>query len=103
LASINRRFGVHRDFRYLSISYGEPPVEDVRQSTTDFLKRMRANHPTYYDPQNKTLLALLALGVEDAFPTTVVLGSDGTIRGIWLGYHRAAIGEIENLLERLLK
>jgi thiol-disulfide isomerase/thioredoxin len=103
LASIDRKFKERSDFRYLSVSYGDPPIDDVRDATNEFLRRMRADHPTYYDPQDKTLFGLLALGVENAFPTTVVLDRDGTIRGVWLGYNRAAIGEIESLLERLLK
>jgi thiol-disulfide isomerase/thioredoxin len=103
LASIYEQFQSKADFQYLSISYDEKPKRELREATSDFLRRMRADHPTYYDPGAATLLALRAIGVEDAFPATIILDRKGTIRGVWLGYNRSAIEEIERVLSELLE
>ena len=102
LAAIHEQFRSRTAFQYLSVSYDDKPEPELREATSDFLRQMRADHPTYYDPGAATLLALHAIGVEDAFPTTIILDSKGTIRGVWLGYNRAAIAEIEELLLELL-
>ena len=83
-------------------SYDDKPPAELRESTGDFLRRMGVDHPTYHDPGAATLLALHAIGVDDAFPTTIVVDRQGTIRGVWRGYHYSAIAEIEQLLKELL-
>ena len=103
LAAIYDQFQSRTDFQYLSVSYDDKSKPELQEATADFLQRMRADHPTYYDPGAATLFALHAIGVEDAFPTTIVLDAKGTIRGVWLGYNRSAIAEIEDVLSELLK
>jgi thiol-disulfide isomerase/thioredoxin len=102
LAKVDKEVRSSPDFQYLSISYDDKPKAELSAITSDFLRRMAADHPTYYDPGAATLLALHAIGVDDAFPTTIVIGRDGSIRGAWRGYHRSAIAEIEGLLKELL-
>ena len=102
LAKLYEQLRSSPGFQYLSISYDDKPTDELRESTGDFVQRMGADHPTYYDPGAATLLALHAIGVDDAFPTTVVVGRDGSIRGVWRGYNRSAIIEIEQLLKELL-
>ncbi len=102
LAKVNDELRSSADFQYLSVSYDSKSPAELRESTSDFLRRIGADHPTYYDPGAATLLALHAIGVDDAFPTTLVVGRDGSIRAVWRGYHRSAIAEIEQLLKELL-
>jgi len=103
LTAIYDQFRSRTEFQYLSVSYDDKPKPELQEATADFLQRMRADHPTYHDPGAATLFALHAIGVEDAFPTTIVLDAKGTIRGVWLGYNRSAIAEIEDVLSELLK
>lgn len=103
LAAIHDKFQSRADFQYLSVSYDEIPEAELREATSDFLQRMRVDHPTYHDPGAATLNALYMLGVDRAFPTTIVLDEEGTIRGVWRGYNRSAMVEIERLLGELLE
>jgi thiol-disulfide isomerase/thioredoxin len=102
LAAIYDKFHSRTDFQYLSVSYDDKPKAELQEATSDFLRRMRADHPTYHDPGAATLYALHAIGVEDDFPTTIVLDASGTIRGVWRGYRRSAMSEIEQVLGELL-
>jgi hypothetical protein len=45
----------------------------------------------------------LSIGVLDALPTTLVIDRQGALAGVWQGYDRASMSEIEGLLEDLLK
>jgi thiol-disulfide isomerase/thioredoxin len=103
LVAIHNKW-VHRlDYQYVSISYDDKPLAELTVATAEFLAKMQANHPTYHDPGAKTLQGLHVIGIEDSFPTTLVLDKTGTIRGVWLGYSRQSIGQIQRLLNELLK
>jgi thiol-disulfide isomerase/thioredoxin len=104
LVAIYERFKNRRDFQYISVSYpGEPqPLSDLRDGTTEFLKRQRADHATYYDPAGQTAGTLEMIGVQNGFPTTLVIDGQGVLRGVWQGYNRASMAEIEELVAELL-
>jgi thiol-disulfide isomerase/thioredoxin len=104
LAAIYERFKSHSNFQYVSVSYpGEPqPLSEFRQATIEFLERQRANHATYHDPGGQTAGALLSMGVTDALPTTLVIDRQGMLRGVWQGYNRRSMREIEVLVAELL-
>jgi cytochrome c biogenesis protein CcmG, thiol:disulfide interchange protein DsbE len=104
LVAIYERFKSHRDFQYVSVSYpGEPqPLSELREATTVFLTRQRANHATYHDPGGRTAAALAMIGVYEVFPTTLVIDGQGILRGVWQGYNRTSMREIEELVEELL-
>jgi hypothetical protein len=42
------------------------------------------------------------IDVQPAFPTTLVIDGDGILRGVWQGYNRASMAEIEELVAKLL-
>jgi cytochrome c biogenesis protein CcmG, thiol:disulfide interchange protein DsbE len=107
LAAIYEKFKNQPDFQYLSIAYSGGPQSDAapdsfRDEVGEFVRRMRAEHPTHFDPGARTLFGLYAIGVENAFPTTMVIDRSGIIRGVWLGYDRTSVGEIERLLKAVL-
>jgi cytochrome c biogenesis protein CcmG, thiol:disulfide interchange protein DsbE len=109
LIAIHRKHKNHRDFQYVSVSYpGDPTsldaagVPELREATDEFLARQRADHATYCDLRGQSFRALLLIGVEDAMPTTLVIDRQGVVRGVWQGYNRASMSEIERLLEVLL-
>jgi thiol-disulfide isomerase/thioredoxin len=103
LAAIHGRLKDRRDFRYLSISYNDVPLDELRFATEEFLRQQRADHATYRDPGMQTLQALYMIGIEDSFPLTLVLDRNATVRGVWPGYNRSSIAEIDGLLNELLK
>jgi thiol-disulfide isomerase/thioredoxin len=105
LVAINERFKARGDFQYVSVSYpGEPlPLSEFRQATLEFLERQRANHATYHDPGGQTAAALLSTGVLDALPTTLVIDRQGVLAGVWQGYNRTSMSEVEQLLGEMLR
>jgi hypothetical protein len=42
------------------------------------------------------------MGVTDALPTTLVIDRQGMLRGVWQGYNRRSMREIEVLVAELL-
>ena len=102
LAAIYDQFRSHPSFQYLSVSYDETQPAELRQATEEFLQRMRVDHPTYYDPGAATLRSLSAIGLGDAFPTTVIVDEQQNIRAVWRGFDRASMADIEAMLEKLL-
>ncbi len=102
LAAIYDQFRSHPEFQYFSISYDEKSQAELREATDDFLRRMRVDHPTYFDPGAASLLALNAIGVGDAFPTTVIVDQQQSIRGVWRGFDRPSMAEIEATVAKLL-
>jgi thiol-disulfide isomerase/thioredoxin len=102
LAAIYDRFRSNPAFQYLSISYDDKPKADLREATDEFLQRMRVEHPTYFDAGSATLQRLNAIGIGDAFPTTIVIDAQRTIRGVWRGFDRQSMTEIEQVLRELL-
>ena len=53
-----------------------------------FLKKQRAEFPTYRDPRGQTTMALIEAAREEQFgyPATALVGKGGAILGLWIGY-----------------
>jgi cytochrome c biogenesis protein CcmG, thiol:disulfide interchange protein DsbE len=85
-------FEKNPDFKFLSVS--SPAKADeadtLHDETVDFLKRLKADFPTYRDDDYVTTKQLLDLpGVGErgfGYPATVVLDRDGKIAALWIGY-----------------
>ncbi len=87
------------DFQFISVSCSGRPGTDeleIAASTTDFLRQQRATLPTYRDAQAHTRLALIQAGVVQnfAYPTTILIGRDGTIRALWEGYREGLVDDM---------
>jgi cytochrome c biogenesis protein CcmG/thiol:disulfide interchange protein DsbE len=77
------------DFQFLSVSCaGSDEGEALRRATEQFLREQRAEFRALHDPGYQTQQALAAAAGMDgiAYPTTVVIDRQGTIRGLWIGY-----------------
>jgi thiol-disulfide isomerase/thioredoxin len=77
------------DFQFLSVSTGgQEEGEALRQASEQFLRQQRTTFRVLQDPGYQTQRALaFAAGLDGfAYPTTVVLGRDGAICGLWIGY-----------------
>ena len=90
LAALERHFRSQRDFQFLSVSTGGGYMGDqeLRESTAEFLQQHKAHFPVFEDPDFATQRALAQAAQLEGFgyPTTVLIGRDGTIRGLWVGY-----------------
>ncbi len=105
MAALWQRFAGHNDFRLAAISCpagGDKDIPALRDATSDLLKRLGLELPTYYDPDDKTRAAVdRAIGFE-GFPTNVLLDRHGVIRAIWVGYKPGVEVEIEKYVDKLL-
>jgi thiol-disulfide isomerase/thioredoxin len=87
------------DFRFASVScsgrLGTDELEGA-ESTEQFLREQRATLPTYRDAQAATRLALEQSGIVQnfAYPTTLLVGRDGTIRALWEGYREGLVDDM---------
>lgn len=93
LVELEKKFRPSQDFRFLSVSCSGRPGDDLhmRDSTAAFLKQQQASFPVYRDANGAArahVMQAAELGTvaHFAYPTTLVLGSDGKIRGLWQGY-----------------
>ena len=80
------------DFRFISVACSGDPSSDeddpeLKDRTSAFLTERQADLPTYIDPQAAEQLRIGEItGALSVYPTTVIIGRDGTIRGLWPGY-----------------
>jgi len=108
IAAIYEKFEDRDDFKLLAVSCGggrgDEDIPQLLRETGDLLNKEEIDIPTYTDPQHKTRdAASQAGGFENAYPTTLVLDRGGAIRGVWKGFHPKAPGQMETLINRLLK
>jgi thiol-disulfide isomerase/thioredoxin len=91
LVELEQHFRSEPDFQFFSVSTNQDPTNRIglAEETAEFLKRHRAEFPTYHDPDAKSQIALMrAANLTDmGYPTTLVLDRQGIIRGLWTGYH----------------
>jgi thiol-disulfide isomerase/thioredoxin len=106
LVEIVNHFHDQADFQFLSVSSNFDPFDEqgLAESTAEFLKRQQADFPTYRDPQAQSTRALVRAAKLEGFgyPATVVLGRDGAIRGLWIGYTPGDEKEVRRTVENAL-
>jgi len=97
LMEVEKHFRSQPSFQFFSVSSNHNPRDDtgLAASTEQFLKQQQADIPTYRDPDGQTCIALIrAAKIEGfGFPSTVLIGPDGAIRGLWLEIGRASCRE----------
>lgn len=93
LVELEKKYDKSPQFLFLSVACS-PKVDEegkMLDATIAFLKRERASFPVYQDAHARTRIHILnvaKLGNPEnfSFPTTVIVGRDGKIRGFWEGY-----------------
>jgi thiol-disulfide isomerase/thioredoxin len=95
-------------FRFLPVSSAEQFEESfelLRQNTQDFFTAADIQSFSYYDPFGLTRQAIAKLLERDKmyYPTTILLGTDGVIAGVWEGYNEAGVEQMEEAIEYLLR
>src|SRR5262245_32565307 len=95
------------DFLFVSVSCSPPGAEDpdLAANTAALLKEMQADFATYADPRMETRDEIARLtgmpGVP--YPTTLILGRDGKIRGLWFGYREGLTDEMREVIDAALR
>jgi thiol-disulfide isomerase/thioredoxin len=106
IAELDREYGSRSDFRLVSVSCKESDSQslaELRQLTEAFLRQRRRTMVVYADPRYRTRSAASAVGAFGyGYPTTIVIDRQGTIRGVWNGYHRGIEFYIDRLVSELL-
>jgi thiol-disulfide isomerase/thioredoxin len=77
---------------------------DLRKKTSDYFLSEGIDGPAFADPQGITR-GSTAERLERgwmSYPTSLVIGPDGQIAGVWEGYAPGAVDQMESLIERLL-
>ncbi len=94
-------------FRFVSVSceggQGET-FNGLWNKTHDYFASEGIDGSAFADPQGITRRSAAERLEQNAmyYPTTIVVGADGTIVGVWEGYSPDAVGQMESLIDRLL-
>jgi len=94
-------------FRFVSVSceggQGET-FDGLWKKTDDYFASEGIDGSAFADPQGITRRSAAERLEQNAmyYPTTIVVGADGTIVGVWEGYSPDAVGQMESLIDRLL-
>lgn len=106
LIELRDEFAADERFQFLSVAcHGVPDKPDVlRAKTLQFLESNDYELTVHLDPQGATRLAAAnANGAEwIGYPTTVLIDSEGVIRGFWSGYSPAVIRQQRSEIAKLL-
>lgn len=107
LVDLEKSLQGNPEFRFVSVACSSNPDSDedeLRDRTAAFLTERRADLPTYVDPQAAEQLRIAEItGENPVYPTTLIIGRDGTIRGLWPGYLHGYELEMRAVIDDALK
>ncbi len=108
IVELAARFGKQDDFWLYAVSCGQGDderLDTLRSETLEFLAASKTTLSTYADQNAASRRAMtLALDLDGfAYPTTLVLDRQGTIRGFWVGYGSRTAREMAALIQELLQ
>jgi cytochrome c biogenesis protein CcmG, thiol:disulfide interchange protein DsbE len=105
LKELEQHFRAEKDFLFVSVScsqQGRGSDEHMAEGTSSFLNQQKANFPTYRDADGATRREVYRVTEDLAYPTTLVMGRDGTIQAMWVGYSRGVEKQIREVVQRSL-
>ena len=107
LAELQQHYEGRGDFRFVSVSCSGGPGDDkaMEATTAAFLAEHQAKFPTYRDAESVTRAHLTDVTGTGgfAYPTTVLLGRNAEIRGLWLGHRDGDEIEMKRLVDAELE
>lgn len=109
LLSVREKFRDNEDFRFVSIAAGtqmvpgpEGPQEDteyLKEQSQMLMAKYNSDLPIYVDLHGDFRFAMNNLGEFTGYPTTILVGPDGKIANVWLGY----VPTLENELSKMIR
>jgi len=107
LIEMANEFGAQTRFRFVTVSCGGGGAEDfesLQSQTERYYRTIGAGElETFADLAGVTRSEVSSvLGDSMVYPTTVVIGGDGRIAGVWLGYSPKGVAEMRALIVELL-
>lgn len=107
LLELREAFAKEPRFQLLSVACTSAPEESeqaLMKDTQEYLDWLGQSPPIYVDRGAKFRLCLMSHAkLEDfAYPTTVLLDGEGSIRGVWIGYYSGEEKIIEGVVHDLL-
>jgi len=92
-------------FRFVPVSCGGrgEPLDTVWRSTTQYYDDENITSPAFADPRGHTQLSSADRLEQTSlyFPTSILIGPDRRIAGVWEGYTPSAVEQIESSIARL--
>jgi thiol-disulfide isomerase/thioredoxin len=103
LQELEQHFRSQADFQFVSVSCSDDG-DDTRlaEDTADFLKRAQADFPTFQDADVVTRRAVNQIVGGFAYPTSLIIGRDGRIKAVWVGYAPGIEKQMREILDREL-
>jgi thiol-disulfide isomerase/thioredoxin len=107
IAALHEQLADTPDFRLLAVSCGRyieaEQFNELRETTHNLLAAHQWNLPSYADMGGTTRRAVeMATGGYLAYPTTLLLDRNLTIRGIWIGYEPYYVKQMQQRIGQLL-
>jgi thiol-disulfide isomerase/thioredoxin len=108
LVELEAHYRQRPEFMFLSVASNPDPWDTTGLATSvqEVLRRHRAEFPVYRDPGGQVARQLIAAAGGNfplGFPTTVLVGPDRTIRGLWVGYRNGDIRRLRLAIEAELR
>lgn len=106
LARIAARLSDEARFQLVAVSCGAggpDDLEEITADTTRFLSRERIAIEPWCDPRGMARMLFSEGYGFEAFPTTYLIGADGCIRRVWMGYRSRDEADISAAVVEVLK
>jgi thiol-disulfide isomerase/thioredoxin len=109
LVELNSRLAGDKGFRFVPVSCGsgggDADPEQLRSDTEAYLAKLETDLEVFIDPGAGARMSLVNAAQLSgfAYPTTVLIDQEGTIRALWVGYQPGVEGEMEKVIKALLK
>jgi hypothetical protein len=92
-------------FEFLSVSCesGGDTLESLTHNTSEFFDAIGAVRTAYADPQGVTRMSVAKrLGQPNIYyPTSMLIDTQGIVRGVWEGYHPTGVEEMNTMIDEL--
>lgn len=107
LMTLRDDFARTPEFRLVSVACGaslDEPLAVLKKDTVAYLDWLKLQPPIYSDEsvELRQRVAITAKLDGFAYPTSVLLDGEGTIRGVWIGYYEGEEEKIKGTVHELL-
>jgi thiol-disulfide isomerase/thioredoxin len=102
LAALSKKLNSESKFQFLSVNTDDEPLAEAEELAKKFQLEQGVSNPTWADPNARTWQSAARQFQTTSIPFTVVIDTQGIVRGIWIGYVRGDEVAMEKLARDLL-